>query len=88
MKKYWIYATVALAVVLSFVLSDSFRQVIVRRRAIRAAQFELRATDEQIIDARARLSRLQSDPTAYEDLVRRELGYLRPGEKEIRFLKK
>lgn len=88
MKKYWIYATVALAVILSFVLSDSFRQVIVRRRAIRAAQLELQKVDDQTVDVRARLSRLQSDPTAYEELVRRELGYLRPGEKEVRFLKK
>lgn len=88
MRKYWIYATVALAVVLSFVLSDSFRQVIVRRRAIAAAQLELQKMDEQTAGARARLSRLQSDPTAYDELVRRELGYLRPGEKELRFLKK
>ena len=88
MKKYWIYATITLAVVLSFVLSDSFRQVVLRRRALRSAELEIQKIDQQSADARTRLSRLQTDPSAYEDLVRRELGYLRPGEKEVRFLKK
>lgn len=69
-------------------LSDSFRQVIVRRRAISATRAELRRVDEQATAARERLNRLQNDPAAYEQLVRQELGYLRPGEKEARFLKK
>lgn len=73
---------------LSFVLSDSFRQVIGRRRAIHATQAELRDVEAKALDTRERLSRLQNDPDAYEHLVRRELGYMRPGEKEARFLNK
>jgi cell division protein FtsB len=87
MKKYWVYAAIGLAIVLSFVLSDSFRQVIARRRSIKATNEELRQVDAQTAEAKDRLSRLQNDPSAYEQLVRQELGYLRPGEKEVRFLK-
>jgi cell division protein FtsB len=88
MNKVWLYTTIAVAVVLSFVLSDSFRQVISRRRSIRATEAELRQVESQVTDVRERLTRLQTDPSAYENLVRQELGYLRPGEKEARFLKK
>jgi hypothetical protein len=87
-KKYWIYASIAVAVLLSFVLSDSFRQTIAHRRSIRAMRTELSQVDNQATDARERLTRLQNDPSAYEQLVREELGYLRPGEKEARFLNK
>jgi len=37
---------------------------------------------------RAEIDRLQNHPASYENLVRKELGYLRPGEKEARFIKK
>jgi cell division protein FtsB len=88
MKKPWIIGGIALAVLLTFVLSDGFRQFIVRRRAIHRARIELRQTEAALAATRERLSRLQNDPAAYEQLVRQELGYLRPGEKEVRFLKK
>ncbi len=68
-------------------LSDSFRQVIGRRRAIRQANAELQSVDAQTVESRERLARLQNNPAAYEELVRQELGYLRPGEKEARFMK-
>lgn len=87
MKKYWIYAVAALAIVLSFVLSDSFRQVIGRRRAIRETNAELRQVEALTTNAHDRLARLQSNPAAYDELVRKELGYLRPGEREVRFMK-
>jgi len=87
LKKYWIYAAAALAVVLSLVLSDSFFQVILHRRTIRIANAEIQSVESLSAEARERLSRLQNDPDAYEQLVRQELGYLRPGEKEARFMK-
>ena len=88
MKRRLIIVGVLLAVLLSFLVSDGFRQVVSRRRAIRETQEELRRTEAEIELARARLRRLQSDSSAYEQLVREELGYLRPGEKEARILKK
>ena len=88
MKKKWIAAAVGCVVVLSFVLSDGFRQFISRRRAIHYTRVELRETETAVRATREKLSRLQGDPAAYEQLVRQELGYLRPGEKEVRFLKK
>lgn len=74
--------------VLSFLLSDSFRQVVSRRRAIHSTEMQLKEVEAKLLDTRQRLSQLQNDPDAYEALVRRELGYLRPGEKEARFLNK
>jgi cell division protein FtsB len=79
---------VGVAGLLSFVLSDSFRQVIIRRRAIHGAETQLRRVEAETAEAREKLARLENDPRAYEKLVRQELGYLRPGEKEARFLNK
>ena len=86
--KSWIVAGVTVAVLLSFVLSDGFRGYIVNRRAIHKLSAELRGTETELAASKESLARLQSDPAAYELLVRRELGSLRPGEKEVRFLKK
>lgn len=88
MKKTWIVAGICLAVALSFVLSDGFRQFISNRSAIQRVRTELTQTEAALSASRERLSRLQADPAAYDQLVRQELGYLRPGEKEVRFLKK
>ncbi len=88
MNKSWIIAGICLAVILSFVLSDGFRQFISNRSTIHHMRAELDQTEASLTTAREKVSRLQSDPAAYERLVRQELGYLRPGEKEVRFLKK
>jgi cell division protein FtsB len=77
-----------LAVVLSLVLSESFRNTFSRRQAILRDQEELQRLTVEADHLHEKISRLQSDPKSYEHLVRQELGYLRPGEKEVRFLKK
>lgn len=88
MKRSWIVAGIAVVVTLSFVMSDGFRHYISRRRALHQARAELRQTEAALTATREKLFKLQSDPTAFEQMVRQELGYLRPGEKEVRFLNK
>ena len=72
--------------VLSFAFSESFRETMARRRALHRAEAELDRLNKDVADARSQVQRVESDPSAREELVRRELGYLRPGEKEVRFL--
>jgi cell division protein FtsB len=40
----------------------------------------------EISDTRRKIEDLEKNPRAYETLVREELNYLRPGEKEVRFI--
>ena len=84
-KKAWIVAGGGVALVLSFLLSDSVRHTLSRKRAIRAAEQELARLTQEAEQARQEISRLESDPKATERMGRKELGYLRPGEKEVRF---
>lgn len=86
-KRFWIVAGVSLAIVLSFVLNDSFRKAVSRRIEVRRHEAELAALTDEANVVRRKIADLQR-PTAYEELVRRDLGYLRPGEKEVRFVKK
>lgn len=87
-KKTWIVIGGVIAVVLSFALSESFRNTIARKHAIRQSQAELDQLNQQIELTRQKTAQLETNPASYETLVRQDLGYLRPGEKEVRFLKK
>jgi len=84
-KKALIIIGGGLAVVLSFLVSDSVRQTISRRRAIRASEIELSRLTQETEEARQKINGLETDPKSTERLVRKELGYLKPGEKEARF---
>lgn len=77
-----------MALVLSFIFSDSVRNTLVRQKAIRAAEKELAQLNKEADDTRDKISRLETNPSAYEIQVRKELGYLKPGEKEARFIDK
>jgi cell division protein FtsB len=74
-------------VLASFAFSDSLHKMITRRRSIARAQAELKEVSQRVVSAREDISSLHANSQAYEPLVRKELGYLRPGEKEIRFSK-
>lgn len=52
---------------------------------LRRARLELRTLEREERDLRARLERMDRSGPALEGAVRRELGYLRPGELEYRF---
>jgi cell division protein FtsB len=84
-KKAWVILGGGLLAVLSFLISDSVRQTISRRRAIRAAEIELSRLTQETDQAHKKINSLETDPKATEQLVRKELGYLKPDEKEARF---
>ena len=80
-------AAIGLLILASFVFNDSLRAAFSRRRMISDAQTELNSLSAQLTTLRQKISVLKGHPQSYEQLVRRELGYTRPGEKEIRFVK-
>jgi cell division protein FtsB len=88
MKRPWVVAGAVAVILLSFLLSRGFRQLVSNRSAIHRLSADLARTEADVAASRDKLNRLQNDPAAYDQLVRQELGYLRPGEKEVRFLKK
>lgn len=56
--------------------------------AMRRARLQYQGTEAQLVDLRAdnaalreRLRRLRDDPAAIEEVARRELGFIRPGER-------
>lgn len=73
---------------MGFLLSESVRQTFSRRRAIHAAEAELARLTHEAEQARQNINKIENDPKATERLVRKELGYMRPGEKEARFVNK
>jgi cell division protein FtsB len=85
LKKYWAYILAA-ALVVAFLFNENFRNTISRRRAIKTAQKELAALTQETEAVQRQITALETNPHITEHLVRKELGYLRPGEKEIRFL--
>jgi cell division protein FtsB len=84
----WVIGVLLVAMVGSFFFSESFRNTLSRRRALQKASQELDALMKESVVMRQKIARLEKDNKSYEELVRKELGYLRPGEKEIRFVDK
>ena len=84
-KKLIIGGMAALAL-LALLFNDSLRATFTRQKAIRAARAELARLTEQAEALKTTLSDIEKDPRATERLVRKELGYLRPGEREVRFV--
>jgi cell division protein FtsB len=87
-KKSWVIIVIALAVVASFLFSSGFRNTISRRRLINQFKVDLNRVSQEIEGVRADIKQLKNNPQAYEVLIRKELGYLKPGEKEVRFVEK
>jgi|GEM_PF-4496217 len=84
-SKYWLVG-VATLLLATFFLNGSFKNTIQRRRAIQKAREESALLNQKISHLQKELTQLQN-PSEYETYVRRDLGYLRPGEKEVRFVK-
>ncbi len=87
-KKKWIIAGGVFVLILTFLFSDGVRHTFSRRRAINAAEKELARLNQEAQQTREKINRLETNPDSYEQLVRKELGYLKPGEKEVRFVNK
>ncbi|MCB4755968.1 MAG: septum formation initiator family protein [Elusimicrobia bacterium] len=84
----WFFLAAVLFFLASLFFNVPLRKTIARHRAIGSAERELQQLSEEIDRKKMELARLKSSPQLVEEFVRRELGYLRPGEKEVRFLKK
>lgn len=87
-RKKWVVAGLLVITLGSFFFSESFRNTLARRRALAKSEIELQDLAKETDLIRKKLSRLESDNKSYEELVRKELGYMRPGEKEVRFVEK
>src|SRR5690349_3663045 len=85
-NKYVLFAIIIGSFLSILVLSGNFRATLARRQAIRDTQKELEKVDSEIDKLKSQLASLDTTPHVHEDLVRRELGYIKPGEKEIRFV--
>ena len=88
MKKRWVWITVGVLIVASFLLSDSVWRTFANQKNIAEKKRELRRLEQDTKILQASIEALQTHPDTYEHLVRKELNYLRPGEKEVRFVKK
>lgn len=84
-QKKWTLIVGVFLIVASFFLNESFKSYMNRKKNIQKAKAEIQSLTEQNEALRKKLLRLKEHPKEYENLVRSELGYLRPGEKEIRF---
>ena len=83
-KKYWLLFLFLALGVASLVVDGGVRTTLSRRRELRQAQNELRLIEGKIRRMEQKLAQLENHPETYENLIRSELGYIRPGEKEIR----
>lgn len=66
--------------------NTSFRSTLSRFRAIHSTQIEYAKVSAEVDQLKSKIASLESNPQGREDFVRRDLGYIRPGEKEIRFV--
>jgi cell division protein FtsB len=83
----WLIGGGIFLVISSFVFSLSFRTTIFRALEIRRAEAELARLSKDIDAAHQRVKTIEQNSSSYETLVRSDLGYLRPGEKEVRFVR-
>ncbi len=86
MKKTWLWAGLAFLVLMSFAFSESLWTTLSRKATLRKMEKELGSLTNEVADAREKITKLENDPKQYDQLVRKELNYLRPGEKEVRIV--
>lgn len=88
MKKSWLWISAGVIILASFLFSDSVWRTFANKRTIRERTRELERLNQEAASLHASIDHLQTRPETYEHLVRKELNYLRAGEKEVRFVKK
>ncbi len=85
-KRIWIWIGLAGLVAILILSSEGTRSYWKRKRALRELEKKLdkaRATNKSLT---LEIHRLQTDPRAIEQIARRDLGLLQPGEIEYRFV--
>ncbi len=85
LKKYWKWIACAI-VVLGLLTSEGVRTYWQRKQALR--QLERRLEDLRLSNKTVtmEIERLKNDPNAIEQVARRDLGLIQPGEIEYRFV--
>ena len=86
-RKTLILALAALLLLVSLFFSDSLKNTIHRRQTLKRTIKESEDIQRKTDDVKQQLADIREHPESHEDLVRRDLGYIRRGEKEIRFIK-
>src|SRR5688572_18130817 len=84
--KYWFIGAVFVTILLSLFFNDHFNQTRKHKKALSRGEQELARLAAEVNAMEKKVAELQSNPHTYESLVRKELGYLRPGEREVRFI--
>ncbi len=81
-----IIVVIAAGLVGFLLFNGSFRSTVSRFRAIRTVEKDYAKVSADVEKLKSKITSLENNPGSREDLVRRDLGYIRPGEKEIRFV--
>lgn len=81
MVQYVILAVGCVLVIDALVGDKGVLQMVKKRQESRALERDLAGARSENARLREEMERLNSDPAAIEDLARRELGLIKPGEK-------
>ena len=81
----WLYAAAAGAAALILLGNKGFRTVVKNTLLLRRIDSELAREEEDGKRLQKDISSVKTDDRALERVVRKELGYLKPGEVEYRF---
>jgi len=79
---------ILLLVILFLAFNQSFHATIARRKAIRKIKSEIETVDHDIKKIKEKTGLIKDNPQVTEEVVRTELGYIKSGEKDIRFINK
>src|SRR5436305_143335 len=85
-NRYVVFALIFAGVAAFLLFNAGFRSTVLRFQAIHSTQRDYARVSAEVDQLKSKISALENNGQAREDLVRRDLGYIRPGEKEIRFV--
>jgi len=78
----YVLAFVTVVLVIDAIVGEKGLMALLKaRRDFHAVEDALQQARQQNIDLREQARRLREDPTAIEEIARRELGLIKPGEK-------
>lgn len=84
-RKHWKWIAAAI-VVLGILSSEGVRTYWQRKKALRQLEKRLEELRQSNKTASMEIERLKNDPNAIEQVARRDLGLIQPGEIEYRFV--
>lgn len=84
-KPKYIYGGLALAAAVFLLANEGFRTIVSSHLQLRSLNAEMARLESEEVHLKARIDAVQTNDAALERVVRKELGYRRPGEIEYRF---